>query len=81
MTGQVVSQRHLTLEEFAWRLLWLECGRMDQYVGSFYTRDTVRKLTRRAKRGELWRKPYFDQSEWAGMVRRWYMDYLKTGDL
>ena len=71
----------LTLEDFAWRCLWLECGRLNQYAGAYGTRRSVRQLTRRAKRNELWQGPYFEKSEWAGMVRGWYADYLKTGAL
>ena len=71
----------LTFEEFAWRCLWIECGRMSQHVAERYTLQKVRELKRRAKRGELWQRPYFDRSEWAGMVQRWYAEYLKTGEL
>lgn len=66
----------LTLEEFAWQCEWLECGRLSQFVSEFDTIRTVRKLKRRAKRGELWSGPYGDKSEWAGMVRNWYRYYL-----
>lgn len=73
--------KQLTFEEFAWRCLWLECGRLSEHIHFMYTRKTVRKLIRRAKRNELWQRPYFEESAWAGMVRRWYADYLKTGTL
>lgn len=65
----------LTFEEFAWRCLWLECGRISQYYAFHYTLKKVRELKRRAKRGELWQKPYFERSEWAAMVRAWYRHY------
>ena len=71
----------LTFEEFAWRRLWLECGRLDQYAGTYGTRLKVRQLVRRAKKNELWQGPYFEKSEWAAMIRGWYADYLKTGAL
>ncbi len=71
----------LTFEEFAWRCLWIECGRLDQYVHFSYTRKKVRELTRRAKRGELWQAPHFEKSEWAAMVRHWYAHYTQTGEL
>lgn len=66
----------LTFEEFAWRCLWLECGRLSEFVAFPYTLKTVRELKRRAKRNELWQGPYFERSEWAGMVRNWYNQYL-----
>lgn len=66
----------LSFEEFAWQCLWLECGRLDQYVASSYTLKKVRELKRRAIRGELWAGPHGDKSEWAGMVRNWYKYYL-----
>jgi hypothetical protein len=71
----------LTLEEFAWRCLWLECARLDQYAGVYGTRQTVRRLIQRSKKNELWQPPYFEKSEWAGLIRNWYADYLKTGAL
>ena len=74
-------KQQLTLEEFAWRCLWLECGRLDLYVPSSYTRQGIRRLIQRADRNELWQPPYFEKSEWAGMIRSWYADYLKTGVL
>jgi len=80
--------KQLTLEEFAWRCEWLECGRLDQYTTAFYTLKKVRELTRRAKKNELWRGPFFEKSEWAtgtgpvdGMIRNQYAHYLKTGVL
>jgi hypothetical protein len=76
-----LNTQPLTLEEFAWRCLWLECGRLSQYVHFSYTLANIRELKRRAKRDELWLAPHFDKSEWAGMVRNWYADYLKTGVL
>ena len=71
----------LTFEEFSWRCLWLEYGRLSQYVHFNYTHKKVRELTRRAKKNELWQGPFFEKSEWAGMVREWYAEYLRTGDL
>jgi hypothetical protein len=71
----------LTFEEFAWRCLWLECGRIAQYCSDSYMPAKVRELKRRAKQSELWQPPFFDHSEWAAMVRIWYADYLKTGAL
>ena len=71
----------LTLEEFAWRCLWLECGKIAQYCPDSYMLAKVRELKRRAKQSELWQPPYFEKSEWAGMIRNWYADYLKTGAL
>lgn len=65
-----------SFEEFAWRALWLECGRLSQFVASSYTLKKVRELKRRAKRGELWAGPYGDRSEWANIVRSWYKHYL-----
>ena len=73
--------KQLTFEEFAWRCLWTECGRLSQYVHFSYTLNKVQDLKRRAKRNELWQGPFFEKSEWAGMVRSWYADYLQTGDL
>lgn len=73
--------KQLTFEEFAWRSLWLECGRLSQYVHFSYTHKETRSLIRRAKKNELWRGPFFEKSEWAGMIRNWYAEYLKTGDL
>ena len=73
--------KNLTFEEFAWRCLWFECGRMSQHVHFSYTLKNVRELKRRAKHGELWRGPFFEKSAWAGMVRDWYQNYLETGDL
>lgn len=76
-----LNAQSLTFEEFVWRSLWLDIGRMDQYVSPFYTRKAVRKLIKRAKREELWEGPFFEKSEWAGMVQNWYAHYLKTGEL
>ena len=73
--------KQLTLEEFAWRCLWIGCGQMAQHCHFSYTLKKVRELKRRAKQNELWQGPFFEKSEWAGMVRGWYADYLKTGDL
>lgn len=70
----------LTFEEFAWATLWLEFGRISALSSQFnpadyYKRKAVRELIRRAKREELWKGPYGDKSEWAGMVRGWYAAY------
>jgi hypothetical protein len=73
--------KQLTLEEFAWRCLWIECGRMSEYVYFSYTLKKVRELKRRAKKNELWKGPYFEKSDWAGTVRNWYAHYLKSGQL
>lgn len=71
----------LTFEEFAWATLWLEFGRVSTVCGQFnpadyYKRRKVRELIRRSKQGELWVGPYGERSEWAGMVRGWYQQYL-----
>jgi hypothetical protein len=71
----------LTLEEFTWRCLWIECGRLHDSVGFLYARNKVRKLVRRAKNNQVWEGPFFEKSEWAAMVRGWYAHYLKTGVL
>ena len=73
--------KQLTLDEFAWRCMWLECGRLDQYVHFTYTRKKVRELKRMAKQNAVWPGPHGDHSEWAGMVRNWYAEYLRTGEL
>lgn len=79
--GEDGESMTLTLEEFSWRCLWLECGNLAQHVAPCHTRAKVRELRRRAAKGELWQAPYFDKSEWAGMVRGWYAEYLRTGEL
>lgn len=73
--------RRLTFEEFAWAVLWLEWARLREHIAPSYATAGLHKLMGRARRGELWQGPYFDRSEWAGMVRRWYADYLRTGEL
>lgn len=73
--------RRLTLEEFAWACLWMEWARTRNSIAPYYATVELHKLIARARRGEVWRKPYFGRSEWAGMVRRWYEDYLRTGEL
>jgi len=75
------AAKYLTLEEFAWRSLWLECGRLDQYAVTHGTLKTVKELKRRAKRNELWRPPYYEKSEWAGIIHAQYANYLRTGNL
>jgi hypothetical protein len=72
------ATNRLSLEEFAWRSLWLGLGRLDRYAG---TRNRVQELKRRAKRNELWRPPYYEKSEWAGIIRTQYANYLQTGKL
>jgi hypothetical protein len=53
--------KQLTLEEFAWRCLWLECGRLatqDWQCGTIYLLKQVRALKRRATEEKLWTGPY-----------------------
>lgn len=72
----------LTLEEFAFRCEWQEVIRLSQFIWEGEVRKMAIKKIREFKRGrETFKGPYGDQSEWAGMVKRWYTDYLKTGVL
>lgn len=66
----------LSFDEFAWRCLWLEIGRLSRYVAPYYTHQSTRKLIRRAKLNVLWNGPYGDRSEWGRTVRTWYAAYL-----
>lgn len=73
--------KQLTFEEFAWRCLWLECGRLSEFSPEAYVIQKVHQLKRRAKQNELWQGPWFEHSEWAGMIHNWYVNYLETGEL
>lgn len=74
--------KHLTFEEFAWRCLWVEIGRLWEYGSRDYNLRKIRKLKRGIKRGDTpFPGKFGDRSEWAGMVRNWYTQYLKTGEL
>lgn len=74
--------KQLTLEEFAYRAEWQDLIRLSQFVCEGEIRRIAVKNIREFKRGrEVFQGPHGDHSEWAGMVRGWYADYLKTGDL
>lgn len=72
----------LTFEEYVHRAEWLERIRIaplypwsaDQQMR--YFREYARKMKRG---GPLFGGPYGDKSEWAGMCRNWYRNYLETG--
>jgi hypothetical protein len=72
----------LTLEEFAFHCEWLEVVRLSQFVWEGEVRKMAIRKIREFKRGRaVWQGPYGEASEWAGMVRGWYRDYLKTEGL
>ena len=60
------------LEEFAWKCVWLELGRLSQYVGPHYTRLKARKLIRQARRRESQLTFRGRRTEWTAMVENWY---------
>ena len=74
--------KKLTLEEFAWRSRWIECGRLWNYGNRDYNLREIQAIKRSAKRGDTpFPGKFGSKSEWAGMVRRWYAHYLQTGEL
>ena len=74
--------RRLSLEEFAYRCEWEDVIRLSRFISDWDFRKMVLKKIREHQRGrEVFQGPYGAKSEWAGMVRRWYADYLKTGEL
>jgi hypothetical protein len=72
----------LTLEEFAYHCEWSEVIRLSQFVWEGEVRKMAIKKIREFKRGrEVFQGPYGETSQWARMVQRWYVDYLRTGEL
>ena len=72
----------LTLEEFAFHCEWQEVIRLSQFIWEGEVRKMAVKKIHEFKHGrETFKGPHGDQSEWAGIVRNWYADYLKTGVL
>ena len=67
----------LTFEEFAWKTVYLEGVRLSNFICESEVRKYFIKAIRRAKKEQLWTGPYGDKSEWAGMVRNWYRQYLE----
>lgn len=68
----------MTLEEFAYQCEWDEVIRLSQFVWEGDIRTRAIKKIREFKRGrEAFQGPYGNRSEWAGMVRNWYKQYLE----
>lgn len=72
----------MTLEEFTFHREWQEVIRLSQFIWEGEVRKMAIKKIREFKRGrEVFQGPHGDRSEWAGMIRHWYANYLKTGEL
>jgi len=67
----------LTLEEFAFRELWLEHMRLSQFVGEHEAKKHFRQTLSRCRCGDngLLRKDG-TRSEWTAMIENWYRLYL-----
>ncbi len=68
----------LSFEEFAYQVEWEEVIRISQFVWEGEVVKMATKKIREFKRGrELFLGPHGDHSQWAGMVRNWYQQYLE----
>lgn len=59
----------MTLEDFAVRCLYLECGRLHQYLSEYESRKLLRRTIARVKRGQIGLTP---RTQWTAMVENWY---------
>jgi hypothetical protein len=66
----------LTLEEFAYRCIWLEHIRLRGFISEHEADKHFRKTLCRVRNG-LGRLERAEPSEWDAMVKGWYAEYLK----
>lgn len=69
----------MTFEEFVYQTEWFEIMRLSQFVSEYETLKLVKAKVREHRRGRpLFKGPFGEKSEWAGLCRGWYRHYLEA---